>query len=318
MESSMKRDPRFQPRLDALEDRWTPSTVPFKESLTFLDQAGLTATYAGKGTHLGKVSAVEYFNPAFDPSDPESVFATYVKTTANGATLFGRVIPDDPANPFTTGDLTIDGGTGRFAAAAGTSDYVVSVNNKTGATTVKISGTISFDARGSRDTQVVPFQVNGGGPAPGGLPLFPGGTAQHSATGIASQVGNYTGDGTFELVSINISPTGAVTGTFEGSFVFVAPNGDKLAFDYGVGGTGVFTGQVSADGTRVENVTFDAIFTPDPANSTGRFANVTGGSFRMIANAPSISLVSGTPGFTAPFNYTWSGEGFLTFDRSKK
>jgi hypothetical protein len=64
-------------------------------------------------------------------------------------------------------------------------------------------------------------------------------------------------------------------------------------------------------------VKFDAIFTPDSANSTGRFADVVGGGFRMIANAPHISL-GGAPGFTAPFDYTWSGEGSLEFSKGKK
>jgi hypothetical protein len=165
------------------------------------------------------------------------------------------------------------------------------------------------------NTQVVPFKVTGGGPAPGGLPLFPGGSGPHFATGTATQLGNYTGEGTFVLGTLNTSATGQVTGTFEGSFMFVAANGDRLTFNYGTGFTGKFTGQLSADGTTVVNVTFDAVFTPDPSKCTGRFANVIGGSFRMIANAPSISLISSVPGYTAPFNYTWSGEGYLVFSR---
>jgi hypothetical protein len=65
----------------------------------------------------------------------------------------------------------------------------------------------------------------------------------------------------------------------------------------------------------VLNVTFDAFFKPDPAHSTGRFRDVVGGGFRMIASAASVSLVSAVPGFTAPFDYTWSGEGELVFAR---
>ncbi len=87
---------------------------------------------------------------------------------------------------------------------------------------------------------------------------------------------------------------------------------------YGDGFSGRFTGQLSADGTAVVNVTFDAIFTPDPANSTGRFAQVIGGGFRMIAHAESVSLISSVPGFTAPFNYTWAGEGTLVFSKGNK
>lgn len=165
------------------------------------------------------------------------------------------------------------------------------------------------------DSQVVPFKITGSGPAPNGLPLIPFNTGPHQATGTATELGKYTGAGTFELGSLSISPTGAVTGTFEGSFVFVAANGDRLAVTYGDGFSGVFTGQLSGDGTSVTNVRFDAVFTPDPGNSTGRFADVIGGSWRMIAQAPSISLVSSVPGYTAPFNYTWSGEGSLVFGR---
>jgi hypothetical protein len=163
------------------------------------------------------------------------------------------------------------------------------------------------------DVRTVPFMVTGGGPAPDGLPLAPGETAPHSASGTATMLGNYTGAGTFQLGSLQISPTGQVTGTFQGSFVFVAANGDQLAFNYGTGDSGTFTGQLSADGTTVTNVQFVATFVPDPTHSTGRFANVVGGSFVMVASAPSISLNSNVPGYTAPFNYTWSGNGTLQF-----
>jgi hypothetical protein len=165
------------------------------------------------------------------------------------------------------------------------------------------------------DDRVVPFKVTGGGPAPDGLPLIPGETAPHSATGTASHLGAYTGSGTFVLGSLQISSTGAVSGTFQGSFVFVAANGDQLAFNYGSGFSGTFTAQLSADGTTVTNVTFVAVFTPDPANCTGRFAKVVGGGFTMIANVASVSLASTVPGFTPPFNYTWNGAGTLEFSK---
>jgi hypothetical protein len=326
----MKRHspPGFQPRLEALEDRCTPSTIdlPFKETLTLLSLRGGIATYSGMATHLGKVFAVEYFNPTYNPADPTSVFATYDKYAANGDVLFGRVVPDNPANPFTTGEATIDGGTGRFQGASGDTRYVVSSDAKTGATNVGITGSIDYDPQAGSadpltappdDTQTLPFKITGGGPAPAGLPLVPGVSAPHQATGEANYLGHYTGAGTFTLGSLNISSTGQVTGTFQGSFVFVAANGDRLAMTYGDGFSGRFSGQLTADGTAVVNVTFDAFFTPDPAHSTGRFASVVGGGFRMIANAPSVSLLSGVPGFTAPFDYTWSGEGVLVFAKGK-
>jgi hypothetical protein len=313
----------FQPRLEALEDRCTPTVqLPLKESLTLLSFQGGIATYSGEARHLGKVFVVEYFNPLYNPADPHSVFATYDKYDSAGDVLFGQIVPDNPAHPFTTGEATITGGTGRFLEATGDSHYVVSTNAHTGATTVAINGFVDYNpADGSHhhheETQVLPFQITGGGPAPDGLPLVPGVSAPHQATGTATYLGHYTGAGSFTLGSLNISATGQVTGTFQGSFVFVAANGDKLAMTYGDGFSGRFTGQVSADGKSVVNVTFDAFFRPDPAHSTGRFADVVGGGFRMIANAASVSLVSAMPGFTAPFDYTWSGEGELVFARDK-
>lgn len=161
--------------------------------------------------------------------------------------------------------------------------------------------------------KIVPFKIDGGGPAPDGLPLVPGMTAAHSATGHATGLGTYHGQGTFVLGSLNISATGAVTGTFQGTFVFAGAHA-KLAVNYGSGFSGNFTGQVSADGASVMNVTFDAMFTPDAAHSTGRFAHATGGGWRMIAKAEPIALVPASA-FTAPFNYTWSGKGFLEFSK---
>jgi hypothetical protein len=121
----------------------SPKQVPFKEHLTLVGFGPLgEAYYVGTATHLGRVQVVEYFNPDFDPSDPESVFATYIKYAANGDTVYGRVIPDDPANPFTTGALTTDGGTGRFQGATGTSLYVVSFDPATGYS-IAVEGTIS-------------------------------------------------------------------------------------------------------------------------------------------------------------------------------
>jgi sugar lactone lactonase YvrE len=212
-----------------------------------------------------------------------------------------------------------------LSGSIGDTEYVVSSNPKIGATTAALTGHIAYDSQAGAqhntappgDTQTLPFKVTGGGPAPAGLPLVPGVSVPHLATGEANYLGHYTGAGTFTLGSLNISPTGQVTGTFHGSFVFVAANGDRLAMTYGDGDSGRFSGQLTADGTAVVNVVFDAFFTPDPVHSTGRFASVVGGGFRMIANAPYVSLLSGVPGFTAPFDYTWSGEGVLVFAKGK-
>lgn len=121
----------------------SPKQIPFKERLTLVGFGPLgEAYYVGTATHLGRVQAVEFFNPDFDPGDPESVFATYIKVSASGDMVYGTVIPDDPANPFTTGALTVDGGTGRFLGASGISRYVVSSDPETGVS-IAVEGTIS-------------------------------------------------------------------------------------------------------------------------------------------------------------------------------
>ena len=162
--------------------------------------------------------------------------------------------------------------------------------------------------------QVRPFRIGGGGPASDGLPLAPGLTSTFSSSGNATSLGKYTGDGTFTLGSLTIDETNAVTGTFQGTFVFVAANGDELAVTFGDGFTGTFTGTFT--GASVVDVEFDAFFSPDPANSSGRFRNVVGGGWRMLANADSVDLVPNSP-FTAPFDYSWSGVGTLNYPKGK-
>jgi hypothetical protein len=88
--------------------------------------------------------------------------------------------------------------------------------------------------------------------------------------------------------------------------VFVAANGDQLAFNY----AGTFQ-LFDAGGGKVY-VVFTAEFTPVPQDSTGRFANVTGGSFTMVATTEPFVL-----GSTAPVGYTWQGAGFLEFGTGK-
>ena len=119
-----------------------PKQVPFKETLELVGNSPdlLEAYYTGHGTHIGKITATEFFNPFFNPADPDSVFATYVKVAANGDELYGEIIPDDPLNPFTTGSLTIDGGTGRFEGATGIARYFIDLSV---APIADVEGTIS-------------------------------------------------------------------------------------------------------------------------------------------------------------------------------
>ena len=61
--------PRFQPRLESLEERCTPSaspTVPFKETLTVDSVAGTGEIhFHGQATHFGAVTSVVYLDNTF-------------------------------------------------------------------------------------------------------------------------------------------------------------------------------------------------------------------------------------------------------------
>lgn len=220
--------PRFQPRLEVLEDRCTPSTMP------------------------------------------------------------------DSVNPWAAAGLSLPP---NVAPAA--TGLLQSVGNQA----VTAASTAFHGA-----TRTVPFMVDGGGPAPQGVPEFPGGTAPHSATGWAAELGNYTGEGIFKLLSIDLS---TLTGTFQGTFNFVAANGDILAMNYGAAPSNPGKLDLIPVGNNQYIAVFLAQFTPDPSQSTGRFADDVGGGFTMLAVSTPFSL---TPsGYTTPFNYTWTGEGALEF-----
>jgi len=168
------------------------------------------------------------------------------------------------------------------------------------------------------NAQVVPFKIKGGGLAPQGLNLF-GEFGPHTATGNATHLGNYSGTGSAQVTGFNPQ---TFAGLFHGSFVFVAANGDKLACDYGgpanpsgPGAPGTFQVFPNPDGTAF--VQFYATFIPKPADSTGRFANVSGGSFFMVATTSRFPLVISANGNTPPFEYTWTGEGTLEFKKGK-
>jgi hypothetical protein len=319
--ASPRRARSFVPRLTALEDRSLPSAttvvapppsppavlapqhqVPFKEHLTVTSVSDGVYTYEGHASHLGHVTAFSF---------PDGSF---VKVAADGDQIFGQLYPSSE----TTGTMTFTGGTGRFAHVSGSASYVISIHGKAGTREVDVVGTLSYDGddgdKGGPKAQA--FSITGGGPAPTGLPLAPDVLAPHTATGTASFLGAYTGSGTFEQEALAIDPsTGAVTANFQGTFTFVAANGDKLVTHYGTGFTGKLTGQFT--GTAVVGVQFDAVFVIDGAASTGRFAGASG-SWRMIAHAESVSLASMVPGYTAPFDYTWTGGGTITFAKGKK
>ncbi len=164
------------------------------------------------------------------------------------------------------------------------------------------------------DAQVVPFKVTGGGPAPEGLSPF-GADSPHSATGNATHLGKYSGNGVANVLSFDPA-TGS--GTFHGFYTFVAANGDKLACTYGDTDNGaeqVGTFQLyDAGGGKVYAV-FIAEFNPIPAQCTGNFKDVIGGSFLMVATTEPFVLELDADGFTPPFDYTWEGKGSIEFRR---
>jgi hypothetical protein len=163
------------------------------------------------------------------------------------------------------------------------------------------------------EAQVKPLKITGGGPAPDGISLIPNTAAPHSATGNATELGHYIGDGFFQILDF----TGLLTAEFSSApnFVFVAANGDHLAMTYGVTSNGAKQpGQVTlvpnSDGSLTAY--FVAEFNPDLPNCTGRFAKLTGGSLIMYAVSDPF-IILGTS--TTPFNYTWSGSGTLTYGK---
>jgi hypothetical protein len=163
------------------------------------------------------------------------------------------------------------------------------------------------------EAQVKPLKITGGGSAPDGIALTPGTPAPHSATGNATELGKYTGEGFFQILDY---PT-PLTADFSSApnFVFVAANGDQLAMTYGVTTNGakqpgLVTLVPNSDGSFTAY--FVAEFNPDLPNCTGRFAKLTGGSLIMYAVSEPLEIIGA---FTTPFNYSWSGTGTLTYGK---
>ena len=173
-------------------------------------------------------------------------------------------------------------------------------------------------ASASAQAQVKPFKITGGGLAPEGISLIPGVPAPHDATGNATELGKYEGEGFFTLLGF----TSQLTAEFASApdFVFTAANGDQLTFTYGdVDNGAAQPGQVElfpqSDGSFI--AVFVAEFNPDPSKSTGRFAKVVDGSFIMIAVSEPFTFDPNDPSRTTPFEYTWEGKGTLTFSKGK-
>lgn len=169
------------------------------------------------------------------------------------------------------------------------------------------------------NAQTVPIKINGGGTAPFGASVF-GFDSPHNATGNGNHLGKYTGhEGVFQSTDFSLA---TLSGTFQGRFVFVAANGDRLVCTYGDMTNGAEANgdymavPSTADPGKFE-IMFCAEFNPLVEECTGRFAKLTGGSFTLLATTEPIELALDGFGFTPPFAYTWEGEGTLTFARGK-
>ncbi len=163
------------------------------------------------------------------------------------------------------------------------------------------------------DAQVKPFKVTGGGAAPDGLSIF-GADSPHSATGNATLLGKYSGNGIANVLSFDPATR---SGTFEGFYVFVAANGDKLACTYGNPDNGaeqVGTFQLIPVGGGKVRAVFLAEFNPILSECTGRFKNVVAGSLIMLATSDPFALTIDDEGFSPPFDYTWEGQGWMEFE----
>src|SRR5262249_9854584 len=122
----------------------------------------------------------------------------------------------------------------------------------------------------------------------------------HSIDGTATQLGRHTGQGSFDILSLDLT-------TFEGTFashdacVFVAANGDELVTYYGrtdkgADDVGTFVITVlgsTSDGNLIVQAEFFAEFVVQP-ESTGRFAGASGSWF-MIANTEPFILFTSDP-----------------------
>ena len=163
--------------------------------------------------------------------------------------------------------------------------------------------------------QVKPFKVTGSGPAPDGVSIL-GEPASHFATGNGTLLGKYTGEGVFDPDPLDFS---TLSGTFHGSFVFVAANGDELFCTYGdmtnrAKGTGKYEIFPAGDGNVF--VVFLAEFNPVPEECTGRFKKVVDGSLLMLAVSEPFPLeIDPETGFSPPFDYSWEGKGWLEFEQ---
>jgi hypothetical protein len=112
----------------------------------------LTGTDHGRATHLGiaTLTKTATITITFTPCDDGGVLTTYTESgtliAANGDTLFlsgGGTACAANGHAIASGELTVTGGTGRFAGATGSLDESIDHNLVTDTENVSLSGTIS-------------------------------------------------------------------------------------------------------------------------------------------------------------------------------
>ena len=107
---------------------------------------GANVTASGTATHLGLWSTsgtVNYAPPDENGKIPSSGEATIIAADGDklNVVLQGSF---DPATGTDHGVFRFVGGTGRFAAASGSADFVVTVNPRTGGFELEIVGKIDY------------------------------------------------------------------------------------------------------------------------------------------------------------------------------
>jgi hypothetical protein len=159
-----------------------------------------------------------------------------------------------------------------------------------------------------------------------GLPLPGQPPRSHWSVGEATDLGFYFGDGSVQTDTAAPNTNGDISGAFGSGvdiksgipvpYVFIGENGDRLACEYGqtVSASTLGTFQLvplPGPNAGMYIAYFIAEFVPLPAQSTGKFAGVTGGWVMYAVTEPFLL------GSTNPIPYAWYGTGSLTFKNGK-
>lgn len=166
---------------------------------------------------------------------------------------------------------------------------------------------------------VKPFKISGSGVATEGLPFPTQPPRLHTIVGEATHLGRHTGSGSVQIDTAEFDPdAGTISGEFGGGteYTFIGANGDELVCwygrtDHGASQPGHYELTIvdfTAAGPVVEAV-FVAEFVVQGDLSTGKFAGASG-SWIMIAVTDPFVL-----GSSDPADYSWEGEGSITFKK---